>query len=160
MTLILYTFLGTMSIAAGMGVKKKYIAICGVGGVLTWFLCKVGENILYERIIGVLVSSFCITIYSEILARALKTPTTVFLSPAIVPILPGRSLFYSIKNLISRDFNIAFDMGFNTLMTSCAISMGIVLASAIVTLLESVFKRVKKMHPKYWKFRAHYNFFI
>ena len=59
------------------------------------------------------------------LARLLKAPATVFFTPSIIPLVPGRSLFYAISFAVSGDSPKAWDFASQTAAVSAAIAVGL-----------------------------------
>ena len=53
--------------------------------------------------LGFFVVAILITIYSEIWARVLKTPTTTILMPTVIPLIPGGSLYYAMDAALRHD---------------------------------------------------------
>ena len=51
----------------------------------------------------VLVGAFAAT-YSEIAAKIAKTPATLFLLPALIPLVPGGSAYYAMLGLVQNRF--------------------------------------------------------
>ena len=47
------------------------------------------------------------TLFAELLARIMKSPTTVFLIPAIIPFVPGARLFFMMYSLLNSEFVMA-----------------------------------------------------
>ena len=79
------------------------------------------------------------------MARILKSPTTVFLIPAIIPFVPGAMLFYMMYNLINGDIS-KFNTYFSNLgLASLGIAVGIILASVFA---QVVIKTIKKLKTK------------
>ena len=76
-------------------------------------------------------SSAFATLYSEILARIKKAPTTVFLIPSVMPMIPGGGLFYTMSAVISNN-TVLFEKYFvTTIETALGISIGIMFMSLI-----------------------------
>ena len=61
----------------------------------------------------VLVGAFAAT-YSEIAAKIAKTPATLFLLPALIPLVPGGSAYYAMLGLVQNRFD---DMRHYALLT-------------------------------------------
>ena len=79
-----------------------------------------------------LASSFAV-VYAELLARLLKTPATLFVVPAILPLVPGGALYYTMENVVHGRLDAARVYGQQTLIVALAIAAGI---SFVVALRE------------------------
>ena len=77
-------------------------------------------------------SAFAV-IYAEVLARSLKTPATLFVVPAILPLVPGGSLYYTMEIAVHNRMEAARSFGQQTLVAALAIAAGI---SFVVALRE------------------------
>ena len=105
-----------------------YVAIVGMFGGLSYkllLLLGIGD------IIALFIASSIISLLSEILARLLHCPTTVFLICALVPLVPGGGMYYTILEIVNYNLNEALVMGINTLAQACSIVMGCTLISSI-----------------------------
>ncbi len=111
-----------------------YAVICGVLG---WACYLATEQLIPASwsISPVLAASFAggvsCTCYAEVMARINKTPTTVFLIPGLIPLVPGGSLYYTMAYLVQRDYDMALNTGLKTLYTCMGIAGGIVLVSVL-----------------------------
>ena len=81
---------------------------------------------------GMLAAAFAI-VYAEVLARRLKTPATLFVVPAILPLVPGGSLYYTMENVVHGRMEAARSFGTQTLIAALALAAGI---SFVVALRE------------------------
>ena len=77
-----------------------------------------------------LAAAFALS-YSEIMAKALKTPATLFVVPAIIPLVPGGSLYYTMSYAVQRDMANARVYGTRTLESALAIAAGISFVLAV-----------------------------
>jgi uncharacterized membrane protein YjjB (DUF3815 family) len=79
----------------------------------------------------VFVAALVISLISEILAKILKTPSTVFYIPSLFPIVPGISAYYTVLYIIDNKIIEATYQGLETLGSAGAIAFGILLISTI-----------------------------
>ena len=89
------------------------------------------------------MSAVFATIFSELLAYICKTPTTVFLMQALIPMVPGGSLYYTMSNLIMKDYAAAAIKGIATMEVILGVSGGVVAASLVVYAIRYI-RRNKK----------------
>ena len=69
------------------------------------------------------------SMYCEIMARALKTPTTVFMIPSLLPLVPGSRLYYTMFYLFSGDQTLFME----NMLAAVKICTGIAMAIIVVT---------------------------
>ena len=141
--ILLTSLISTCGFAIILNNKYKHlpiVSICGVISCAVYFF----TNMLVENLfISVMVGSMVSTIMAEVLARILKSPTTVFLIPAIIPFVPGAMLFFMMYNLINKNM-AEFNRNFNGLAeSSLGIAVGIILASVCAQVVLKTIKKIK-----------------
>ena len=101
--LVVTGMLGAAGFAVLFSIKPKHVPFAALGGAiatLVYVLFDIAEaNLFVSNFVATLV---CV-IYSNILARLLKTPSMVFITASIIPLVPGGLLFYAMSNLILGD---------------------------------------------------------
>ena len=123
--------------------KYKHLPVVFVSGVLATLLYLVGLKLSNNSFVGVMCGTVFATLLAELLARILKSPTTVFLTPAIIPFVPGARLFYMMYSLLESDMPNA-KANFNELMlASLGIAVGIILASVFAQIVIKTIKKIK-----------------
>ena len=73
----------------------------------------------------------------------LKSPTTTFLMTALVPLIPGGGLYYTMTNAISGDVIGFIERGLKTISLAVALALGVI----VVTVMMNIINKVKKL-PK------------
>lgn len=101
------------------------------GGSFAWIIYILASQFTPNAFVTNMLAASFATLYSEILARIKKAPTTVFLIPSIMPMIPGGGLFYTMSAVISND-TVLFEKYFvTTIETALGISIGIMFMSLI-----------------------------
>lgn len=126
----------------GRGAKLFYGALGGVIGWATYLL--VGGK-YPEDLISYLVAAVVITLYSEIFARLKKAPTTVFLVPSLIPLVPGGHLFYTMQHFINKEYDLFAQRGIYTISVAGVLALGIMFAT---TVTKPIFHLIKAKTPK------------
>ena len=137
---IISSFLGSLGFSLLFNLKGKRLLWASLGGAFAWSVFLVIEALTNNLFLCGVVSAMVGTAYSEIFARILKTPKTAFIFPAIVPMVPGGSLYYTMSHIISGDIEEGFKYATKTLSMAIALAFGIV----VVILWVKVIKRYKK----------------
>ena len=110
------------------GKKLIFAAICGALG---WFVYKFSLLLGYTDITSLFLASISLSIYSEIFARVLKTPVTTFVIAALIPLVPGGGMYYTMVEAISGNIMKSLETGIKTMASAGALALGIVLVSTI-----------------------------
>ena len=134
-TMIIITALtGTLGFMIMYGIHPKRMPFVLFGVFLTT-LTYVCFKDSYSTLVCNMFASIIATMYSEIMARVIKAPTTVFLIPAVVPLVPGGSLYYTMLNLIRNDSEKIGYYGNQALLCALGISVGIIICSIVAQII-------------------------
>ena len=107
--------------------------LASLGGALGWFvylLCSPVQNDILQFFLG----TVALSIYSEIMARVEKTPVTGYLLVALLPMVPGGGIYYTMEYCIIGNTDMFLETGLHTLGIAGALAMGILLVSSFVRL--------------------------
>ncbi len=122
------------SLGFGMlfNLRYKYLPFVAVGGLCCWglyLICETGFGL------GVfwcsLFAGFFADFLSQVLARILKTPATLFLVPTFVPLIPGSALYYASYFLVTKDFGQLGHYALITALVVLGISLGVGFSAGI-----------------------------
>ncbi len=127
---LLTALIGSLGFALLFGLRRRYVVPAALGGMLCWGVYLLLSRVLTSNFLSCLAASACSVVYAELLARVLHTPATVFMIPAVIPLVPGSSLYYAMSCVVQRDFAAARDYGMTTLEFSLAIAAGMSFALA------------------------------
>jgi uncharacterized membrane protein YjjB (DUF3815 family) len=132
---VLTGVIGSIGFALLFNLKKAQIpyiiAGSAIGTAIYLLLYRVTESPFLSNLIA---SIFC-TASAEVLARVRKAPATMFLIIHIIPLVPGGSLFYSMRSFILHD-NAAFvRYASSTFYTAAGIAVGILIVTSFVSIL-------------------------
>ncbi len=132
---IIAAFVGTMGFAVMFNIRGIRLLVASIGGLLSWgiFLLFCALNI--SEPVGYFLVAVIIMLYSEIMARVLKTPTTTFITTSLIPLIPGSSLYYTMTSAFSADTQDFLSKGLSTLKLASALALGIIVASALAKMI-------------------------
>ena len=141
---ILMGGLGTLGFNLLFHIRGRKLLLATLGGVISWSVFLALEFILPGEPIRYLISAATITVYGEVLARIEKTPTTTFLVPSVVPLIPGSSLYYTMNYALNRQWEEFAQKGFYTLELALALAVGIIGVTTAVRLITVGIRKIKK----------------
>lgn len=129
---IFFAFLGSLCFSILFNVDKKEVVLCGVSGGVCWLVYLLFTQYFnMSAVSGVFIASAIITALARFLANTRKNPITIFLIPAIIPLVPGSGIYYTMYNLIISQNLEAALMGVETLKTAGAIAIGIIVVLSL-----------------------------
>lgn len=135
---------GSVGFAVLFGIYDWKLVVIALGGGLGWvvyLLCTAAGTGMF---VGLFVASLFVASASEILARLIKTPVILLLVPMLIPEIPGGDLYYTMYYLVQNRYP-EFGMSSNQVLVEAgAIALGIILASYIMKITESIRGLVKK----------------
>ncbi|MBK5243813.1 MAG: threonine/serine exporter family protein [Eubacteriaceae bacterium] len=150
MTLItscLYAFGGSFAFAFVFNIPKNKLVLSAIGGLLGQLTYIIFQTIISNDVALYFLATIAISLYAEILARVTKSPTTLFLAVALIPLVPGGGVYYTMVYLLQENIELGVTTGLHTLGISGALAMGIILVSSSFNLIRKVMihnKRKKK----------------
>ena len=130
---LITAFLGSCGFAMMFGLRRRYLLPASLGGMLGWIIYLAMDAWTGSGFLSCLVAAAFGVLYAELLARRLKTPATLFVIPAIVPLVPGSTLYEAMSCAVRGDLDAARAYGSRTLELALAIAAGI---SFVVALRE------------------------
>lgn len=138
----------SMAFAVIFRVEARHLIHTALIGMLTYF---VYHTVMFFGI-HIFVASFACTafaaLYAEIYARIKRAPTIVLLSPAVIPIVPGGDLYYTMQHLLNSRWEAALDALTRTLAVGLGIAGGIVVVSIAFRIFVEHYARVKAFKEK------------
>lgn len=91
-----------------------------------------------------LLAAFVASVFAELFARICKSPSTVFIMPGCIALVPGGTLYYAMSNLLSENREMALEYFLVTLTVGIAIGGGIIAASLLRVTIQAISNKLKK----------------
>ena len=133
--------IGSLCFGILFNMRGKRLIAAAVGGLLSWGLFVVLSHFILNEPINYFIVAAVVSLYSEIMARALKTPAAPIVTTSLIPLIPGGSLYYTMSSAFESNFTMFLEKAVSTLKLACALALGIIVVTAISQFL---FKRVKQ----------------
>lgn len=122
---------GSLGFAALFNIHGKKLFFATLGGFIAWGVYLVTEQFASNPYICGFISSVALTLYAECMARIHKTPVTVFLVSAAIPLIPGAALYRAMNCLMKQDWSGVRGESSYTLLFAASMSAGITLTTLI-----------------------------
>lgn len=109
------------------GKKLLVAAICGgIGGfAYAWAL-----SYQFSEVMSLLIGAMALSIFSEIASRKLKSPVTTFIVCALIPLVPGGGMYYTMIEMVKGNVLEALVVGTHTIVCAGSIAIGCTLVSS------------------------------
>lgn len=121
---------------------KAILKGCIAGG-FGWATYKIMLQLGQGTIIATFIGALVLSIICEICARVYKDAVTVFALPAILPLVPGAGLYYTMLYFILNNYDLALSKGIETLGNAVAIAIALLIVSSSTRF---VFKVARGIH--------------
>lgn len=128
----LSAFFASLGFAILFNIRKKKLLVAATIGAVGGLTYHVLMNFGKSTFLALFVASIVISLASEICARIFKTPATTFLVCALIPLVPGGGMYYTMLEIVENNINGALVKGIDTLVQATAIVLGVTLISSCI----------------------------
>lgn len=146
----LYAFGASFAFAIVFNIQRNKLLLSALGGMLGQLAFVIFLNVLSNQAASYMLATIAIALYAEVMARLTKSPTTIYLAVALIPLVPGGGIYYTMLYFINGDIELGASTGIETLLISGALAVGIIMVSSTVNLVRKVMLKSKaRMGKKY-----------
>lgn len=129
-------FLAIFGFSIILDTPKKYLLYTGMAGGVCWFVYLISIQNGQSLIMAAFLSSLAASILSQILARLLKAPVTVFLVAGILPTVPGASIYRCVYFLIQGSTELSTFYLIETIQIAGAMALAIFIVDSLLRLIQ------------------------
>lgn len=140
---IIMSYFTALGFGILFNIHGRRLWLVGLGGMLGWAFYLLIYQLTAMEPFSYGVATVITTLYSQAMARMVKTPATLFLVPSVVPMLPGGYLYYAMLHAVSGNWEMFLDRGALTLASAAAIAIGMVAGTSLFTTFMAL-RRVRK----------------
>ena len=126
---ILMGFLGSLGFSTLFHIKGRRLIIASLGGLISWTVFLLLEGVLPSESVRYFLASAAVTVYAEVFARVIKTPTTTFLVPSLILLIPGGALYYTMNYAVRGEMALFASKGMSTIVFAGLMAAGVLLIS-------------------------------
>lgn len=137
----IFAFFATLGFGILFNIKGKKLFYAGLGGGLSWFTSLICQDFGFNINASFFISSITFSLYSEVMARILRTPVTTLIICALIPLVPGGGMYYTMYEAINGNILESITLGLNTLSSAGSLALGILFVSTLTRLFMSAKKK-------------------
>lgn len=141
---VLMGYLGSLGFNILFNIRGRKLFIASLGGLISWAVFLLLAPVFPGEPIRFFFAAAAVTVYGEVFARIEKTPTTTFLVPSVIPLIPGGSLYYTMNYGLNKQWGDFSQRGFYTLQLALSLAVGIIAVTTLVRLLTLAGKKLRK----------------
>lgn len=141
---IITGFIGSFGFALLFNIRGKRLLMASLGGFFSWTLFLILSCFIESELVNYFIVALVISLYAEVMARLLKTPTTTFITTSLVPLIPGSSLYYTMVYAFENKSEHFVQKGLDTLLLASSLALGIIVAVTVTGFTTKSFKKQTK----------------
>ena len=131
--LVFLTLMASAGFSIVFNIQLKDLPFAAIGGMIVRIVYILFQLAIPDyRFLFTMIAAFVAALYSEILAISRKEPSTLYLYPSIVPLIPGDLFYYVALGIVWGNTSLITNYGPNLGLSLIGISLGFVLCSTIV----------------------------
>ena len=132
---------GSAGFCIGMNARPARAAGCAFAALATYAVSLVAED--WGLFAGCLAAASAAQILSSLMSAVHGAPVGVFLTSALIPLLPGASLYLAAEALLSSDFQSALVYGADVAYILLSLAAGLAASSVAVRAVRLIAKRFR-----------------
>lgn len=129
--MVILSFIASVSFGVVFNIPLKDLWLAGLGGALARVALLTLTPLVSGRLVYMTLSASAAALYAEILAIKRRQPSTYFVYPSIIPLIPGDLFFFSLSSLYLSNISGFIDNGVNCLISLSGLSIGFVLSFTV-----------------------------
>ena len=137
-------FIGSLGFAVLFNVRGKRLVAASLGGLFSWLLFVLIGKIVESEVIAYFIVACAVSAYAEAMAWMIKTPTTPFVITALIPLIPGSSLYSTMTSVFQTDGGEFLQKATHTLQLAIALALGVIAITTVVRVLNKLVFRARK----------------
>jgi uncharacterized membrane protein YjjB (DUF3815 family) len=139
---ILTATVGSLGFGILFNVRGKRLIAVAAGGGAAWALYLLFFSITESLGISYFLVSLMLALYGEIMARCFKCPALLFISPSLIPLVPGASLYYTMSHALSQNTEHFLSSALTTVIAAAALAVGIIVATILTKLVTKIYGNI------------------
>ncbi len=139
-------FVGSIGFAVLYNIRGSRFIFASLGGLFSWSAFLALAPLMQNEVARYFVVAALISLYAEIMARVLKTPTTTFIITSLIPLIPGSSLYYTMTHAFLGQAEGFLERGITTLSLSGALAAGIIIVAGFAKIAKKHFPNSQTVH--------------
>ena len=132
---LVFSFTASYFFAVVFDAPKKLFFPAGIVGAVGWMMGQTFGIVFDLPLVMVnFIGAFTLGIMSHIMARVYKEPSTIFLTPGIIPFVPGGMAYDATSSIILSDYFGAVNIIMEVIISAGSIAAGILFAEQFALL--------------------------
>lgn len=135
--------IGSLGFGILFNTRGKRLVFAALGGLWSWAVFLLLGRWIVSEVVRYFIVALFISLYAELMARILKTPTTTFIVTSLIPLIPGGSLYYTMSAALAKDKAEFLGRAVYTLQLAAALALGIIVTTTLMRMITRSGKHAK-----------------
>ncbi len=141
---LIFAYIACLGFGFIFHIRGKLLFIAPIGGVIIWAAELILRDAVTSGVVRALLATMLAAIFCETIARVMKVPVTMFMIIAILPLVPGGGIYYTMLACINSDYELFVSKGIETIGIAGAIAVGMLLISTFFRIGTTITRQLKK----------------
>jgi len=113
-------------------VPRKEILLCGLTGIIGWIVFTLITYFVTDSIVvSTFFSAVTVTALARFKSEIRKMPSTIYMIPGIIPLVPGLRLYFTMFYVVNGEFGNAAYSGATALSIAGVIAVGLLVVLSL-----------------------------
>lgn len=132
----IYSFITTVGFAVLFHAPRTSLATSGFIGAVGWIIfVHIGKELGHSSFYANLIATIAIALMSELSARIAREPSTIFVIPGVIPLVPGLGMYQGMTKFIEKNYDAGMAILLTAITDAMAIALGIMLVTSVFRVL-------------------------
>lgn len=145
---IVMGFLGSLGFGVLFHLRGRKLIIASLGGFASWTVFLALAGLIPGEAMRYFIAAATVTVYAEVFARILKTPTTTFLVVSLIPLIPGGALYYTMNYALNEQWDRFVAQAFYTVELAFCLAVGIIAVTTLTRMIFALQRRLRNRQKK------------
>lgn len=112
-------------------IHTRGLFLCMAGGGLGWAAYLLTVHLGGSGLLAAFLAAAVISLFAEIMARLRKFPAFSYLVIALLPLVPGAGVYYTVEYLLQGNRGLSVEQGLRTAATAGLLAVGMLMVSSL-----------------------------
>ncbi|MBR4959542.1 MAG: threonine/serine exporter family protein, partial [Clostridia bacterium] len=112
-------------------IRMPGVFVCMAGGGLGWAVYLGTQEFGVSKLFAYFLAAASVSLYAEIMARVRKFPAFSYLVIALLPLVPGAGVYYTVELLLQNEPGLSLAQGVETASIAGLLAVGVLLISSL-----------------------------
>ena len=125
------SFIACLFFSVILYVPKKELFYCGIAGGVSWFVYCYFNTMLNNSVIATFLAAIVVTVVSRFFSHIRRNPSTIFLIPGILPLVPGAGMYYTMTAILEGNIMESYYQAITTFKLAGVVAIGIIIVLSL-----------------------------